>query len=245
MNKHGSGVLASLRRIKWFAQKYASRLTEFLASPTYVRLEQSIAEMESNGSAQHGSVKQSLAATVSKKELRDKLRLQQMASISAIARAKLAGIPAPKMAEFDVPNSMATDVTLLAAGRAMLAAAAEYKQVFLDEKLPPDFLDQLGADIDALQSTIVSRDGDRLERRRATLGIVGQVHLARQLIAMAAGFMAKEFAREPHIFGEFKLAAKIGKPSVHRSASTDPPAPPGTPAGTLADSGSAPSPLPA
>ncbi len=217
MQHHEGEVVGSLRRAKWFLVEHTGALGPFAESPASARLDELIRDMESNHSVQHGTVKESKAATVSKAELRRALRLEHMQPISAIARSRLAGIDTPKMAKFSVPNTSASDVALLAAGRAMSSAAAEYTQVFVDEKLPADFLEQLDAAVVALQDTIVARDGDKLQRRRATLGLRGQLLLARELFNILTGFVRKSFAKQPEVIGEWLTAIRIpAKTSVRR-----------------------------
>lgn len=219
-------ILAVLRRAKWFLEQHAAGLGALAEAPALTRLDDLIRALETNGAVQHGSVTESHAATETKYERRQQLRLQHMAPISAVARAKLAGIPAPKMAKFNVPTSDASDVTLLFAGRAMHTAAKEYEQVFKDEKLGEDVLDQLSASIDALQETIVSRDGDKLLRRRATLGNAGLMQLARQVLDMLTGIVMRAFLAQPDIIGQWKTAIRIGgKPGGSRKQPVPTPVP--------------------
>lgn len=235
MNQKGAAKLAAARRVNYFIEKYRAKLGAFLESPMVARLKALILEMQGNGAAQHGSVKQHIAATVSRGEKRYNLRVHHMLAISRVAGAKLTGISAQKMAEFNTPDSGVGDVALLAAARAMSLAAKQYEQVFLDEKLAEDFLAQLDQAAADLQDTLVGRDGDRMERRRAKIGIERQCRLVSETTGMMGAFMLRKFAGEPGIIGEWELATRIGQPRSHRR----------TPESTVDAAPGAPTPAPA
>ena len=63
-----------------------------------------------------------------------------------------------------MPHIRTNDADLLGAARALRKAAAVKPVAFVKLGLTMRFLDKLDAAIDALQDTIVARDGELLER---------------------------------------------------------------------------------
>src|SRR6266571_4073195 len=79
-----------------------------------------------------------------------------MHPIAAIARANLAGTP--QITKLKLGPKRLDDVLLVAAANGMAQAAALYTQVFLDHKLPPDFIAELQAASDAVQRAVATRN---------------------------------------------------------------------------------------
>lgn len=230
------GMLESLLSVQWFLDNHPEVLGPVSGASTRTALDDVVRDLEGNGTAQHGAHRRAKSATPFRKELRETLRVEHMQPIAAIARAKLLGSSATLMQKFELPDKQTPDAVLITAARAMSRAAAEYKRIFLDEKLPPDFLPQLNAAANALQKALVERNGSRLERKRATTGLEAQLFKAREVIRVLNGLVVKQIARTPDLLAEWKMAKRIRrKPGVPRGSGTASAAEPAQPAAAAPD----------
>ena len=170
-------------------------------------------------SQQVRSAKAAEAVTARTHERRHAHREREMLAITAIGNAPLTVPELKHMRSFRVPHILTNDAELLGAARALRKAAAVQPAAFVKVGgLPPRFLDELDAAIDALQDTIIARQGELLEHRRHTLAVVGLIVQGREVLRMLTSFVNKKFLRtRPDLVGEWKTAIRISeKPGPSR-----------------------------
>lgn len=225
MNRKYGNKLTSFQNVLGLVTKYATELGDFVTSTSVLGLKDVVEALMDEGRAQVGAKRQAKSQTVSKDDLRANLRAQ-MAPFTAAGQARLADLPLPKMAKFNMPDASVNDVTLIASARALHALALEYPVVFSKEKLAADAPADLSAATDSFQEAILSRDSQRLEGRRATLGISELVRQGLKHLTVIERVFARVFARKPQVVGEIRSAVRV--PRSGKKKVGDNPVDPGT-----------------
>ena len=218
MQYRQGATLAAYRRGQDYFTRYAELLGRFADSPARRRLDRVVKRLETAFAQQVRSAKAAEGLTERKHDLRQALRDGQMRLITAIGRADLA--PELKhMREFRVPRIRTDDAELLSAARALRHAAAAQPAAFVKiGGLRRTFLNDFDAAIDALQDTIVAREGQLLEHRRHCLAAVGLILQGREVLRMLTSFVNMKFhGTRPDLVGEWKMAIRISeKPGPSR-----------------------------
>ena len=114
-----------------------------------------------------------------------------------------------------LPRANVGTQRLLAAAEAMAGAAVKYKQVFLDEQLPQDFIEQLLAAADAVRKAAVEREFGRLKHEYALTPLrvrsIERVELHVDLVMLARLSQALSRARSPSTKGSLQGSAASGQ----------------------------------
>lgn len=232
MDNYQKRVVAALRRGKWFLQKYLQLIGEAEVGTAITELGEAITGIVTDTTEKVESHKLSLSGTVSKFDLRRRL-LDEVTPVSVLALGRLVGVPEVKLARFDVPSPHASDVALIAGARAMATAARQYSPQFEARGRPADFVERILGAADDLENKIVERDGDRVNRRRAVLGINVKLEKARIQLRYLSSVVVGKLRAYPDLVGAWRQAIRIGgypAPVPEEEVSTDSPA---TPAGPV------------
>ena len=235
MDNYQKRVVAAMRRGKWFLQKYVQLIGEAEVGPAITQLDEAITGIASDTTEKVESHKLSLSGTVSKYDLRRRL-LDAMAPVSVLALSKLVGTPEVKLAKFDIPSPHAPDVVLIAGGRAMATAAAKYRELFVALGRPADFVEVILGAADDLENKIVERDGERINRRRAVLGIDVKLAKARTMLRYLSSIVVGNLRAHPDLVGAWRQAIRIGghsAPVPEEQGTTDSATPPSEPTGPV------------
>jgi hypothetical protein len=160
--------LETLQAVQQFMDTNAAALGAVNQSRARATLDGIVTRLKGQRAVQHGAREQAVSRTDHLGELRDALRIEHMQPIATIAASKLAATP--DIAKLRLPRGNVSTMRLVAAGEAMAAAAEQYKQVFLDEQLPQDFVEQLRAAAATVEQALVARTGSRAEQVQATEG---------------------------------------------------------------------------
>ena len=220
--------LETLQRIQWFMDHNQSALGAVNQSRSRAALDALVPVLEAHAKAQHTAEVEAQSRTEIKSQLRNDLRVHHMQQIAAIARSQLAGVAsAPLMAKLQYPPRHLDDKGLVSAGQSMAEAALQYKQVFLDEKLPSDFLEQLQAATEAVRSATADRDGSQLNLRAATQGVTVQLQQASHVTRVLHTLVLKRLKGNAELLSAWQMAKRHrAKPGMARTpATTGRPAP--------------------
>jgi hypothetical protein len=209
MDNYQKRVVAAMRRGKWFLQKYLQLIGEAEVKPAIKQLEEGIAGILADTTEKVESNKLSLSGTVTKLDLRRRL-LDAMTPVSVLALGRLVGDPDVKLARFDVPSPHASDVALIAGARAMAASAAKYREKFTALGRPANFVEAIIGAADDLENKIVERDGNRVNRRRAVLGIDVKLARARTMLRYLSSIVMGKLRAQPDLVGAWRQAIRIG-----------------------------------
>ena len=218
MQYRQGATLAAYRRGQDYYTRYAELLGAYADSPARRRLDRVVRNLETAFAGQVRTAKAAEGLTERKHELREALRDRQMRLITAIGNADFTA-ELKHMRAFRVPRIRTNDADLLGAARALRKAAAAQPEVFVKTGLlRRTFLNEFDAAIDALQDTIIAREGELLEHRRHCLAVVGLIVQGREVLNMLTSFvLAKFLSSRPDLVGEWKTAIRISeKPGPSR-----------------------------
>jgi len=205
----------ALNRVQWFLGEHSAAVGVVNQSKTRLALDDLVKELAARAADQHAAEVAATSRTDRKDELREELRLHHMQPISEIARAKLAGTP--DITKLRLPARRTDDAALVAAGDAMAQIAVQYRQVFLDEQLPQDFVEQLQAATDAVRNAVIQRDGARNQVRVATAAMEHRLTVGLSLVRILNGLVVKQLRAKPELHEGWKQAKHPkAKPGVPR-----------------------------
>src|SRR5258708_1936818 len=217
MNVSQKAELDALHRIQVFFTQNAAVLGAVPEAPPKPALDHAVTALEAKAGDQHAAQVYAASQTAEKQALRDDLLVHHMHPIAAIARASLAGTP--QISKFRMPSKAVDDVRLVAAVVAMAQAAALYTQVFLDHKLPQDFIAQLQVASDAVQKAIATRNAATQTLKASTQSVVDGVTNARNAVKVLSPLVVKQLKGRTDLLAAWQQAKRIQtKPGVPRKS---------------------------
>ena len=235
MTNRQKAELDALHRMQVFVHQNSDALGTVTQAPSRTALDAAVTALEAQAGTQSAAQVYATSQTTQKLSAREDLRLHHMAPIAAIARISLAGTP--QIVHLRTPRKNIDDVRLVAAADGMADAAALYAQVFIDHKLPPDFIDQLKAASAAVQTTVATRNKALQQVKAATQGVKDDTTNARNVVRVLSALVVKQLKGRTDLLAAWQMAKQINaKPGVPRKKKAVPtPAPPSTPAATPAE----------
>jgi hypothetical protein len=220
-------LLQSLRSVKEFLNENAARLGDVVTSGARVKLDQTIAALESHVAEQVGSVLAARGATERRRVLMTELVRDHMAPIARIAQADLPHIP--EIEAFRLPRNNLSTERLAAAAHGMAQQAAPYADHFVKAGLPLDFIERLTAAADAMVQAVNDRAQSRGRRSGATKGLKATLTTARKLVQVMDAMVTSKLAGDPALLASWKQVKRVRRVAV-RSQMPQPTAPaPGAP----------------
>jgi hypothetical protein len=179
--------LQAFRRIEaWFVEHpqvlAASGSSAVALSKQLDALKQLIARMSTWASQQVYQNGQATLAAKDEAQQRHEVRLLHLTAIVRVA-AGLRG-KVPGMGVFKLPDRSLSSDALVHAADAIGTTAAVYKDVFVEQGLPADFLDQLDAATTALGASVDARGVARSRVAGASNGLASDLVLGRQIVTM-------------------------------------------------------------
>jgi hypothetical protein len=210
MDKPQTARLTALRRIQRFLDDNPAAAGAVNQSRSRRALDAVVRAVEAHAVAQHSANVAAQSKTEIKSELRRDLRVHHMLAIATIARAKLNGVAdTPLMTKFTYPKRDVDDTALIAAGEAMAGAAGSYRQLFIDEQLPGNFIEQLQAATEAVQAAAVDRDSSQLRGRAATAGLAMQLVRAKEIVRVLNALVIKQLKGRDALLAVWKSAKRV------------------------------------
>jgi hypothetical protein len=203
-------MLVVLMSAEEFMDKHAETLPSVNAAAARRMLRDVLRDLGDNGAAQFGAHARAMSGTQLRDELRERLRLEEMQPVVAIARAKLLGASTENMQKFALPVKAAKDLDLLTAARAMREAAFEYRAVF-EEELGNDFLARFDDAVTACENALAERNGSQLERIRATAGLAATRRKARELLGVLNALVVREARGRREVIAEWEMLRRVPK----------------------------------
>jgi hypothetical protein len=163
-------VLSALKRVQLFLDEYAAVLAAIVdLTAARKRLDAVVASFTGHAYDQDASDRGAKGETAKQRQLRMKLRSQQMEPIALIARKNLR--TTPEFAALQMPKPTVSGEASIASAKAMADAAAIHKDTFIEHGLPSTFLDDFKAAITKLDSSISDREQNYNRRLSATKGL--------------------------------------------------------------------------
>jgi hypothetical protein len=180
-----------------------------------------MAQQATDQTNQQGQTK---LASKDEASLKTDLRSLHMRAILRVARALKGKVPG--MGAFKMPTPNTTSEALVRAGAALQAAAAPYKDVFVQRGLPHDFLDQLAASAAALKASIDARGVAKSKSTGATQGLASDLADGRSIVALIDASLSHALKSDPAALASWHSAKRLAvKPvSLGSPSGSTPPA---------------------
>jgi hypothetical protein len=165
-----NAVLAALKRVQLFLDDNAAVLAAIVdLTAARKRLDAVVASFTNHAYDQDASNRGAKGETAKQRQLRVKLRGQQMEPIALIARKNLR--TTPEFAALQTPKPTVNGEAFIASANAMADAATIHKDTFTEHGLPSTFLDDFKAGITNLDTSIRDREQNYNRRLSATKGL--------------------------------------------------------------------------
>jgi hypothetical protein len=212
----------SLLRVQRCLDDFDEFLGDVNRSPARSALDRLAGEVTQLAGYQRLAPTEVQSRAVQREDLREALRLEQMRPIAAIARLRLAD--SPLIIRLQVPRKNVDDATLIAAGDGMAKAAAQYRDVFIAQHLPADFVEQLEAAVNALRKSVEDREGTRVQRRYTTRAILACLSEASHMVRILDGLVMRQIRKDPALLAGWTTAVRHrGRPGGAGTASVPQP----------------------
>ena len=199
--------LSALGRMQSFLNEQTTALGDVNRSVSRLALDDVVADLESRDVAQGSAITQAESLTKLKHERRTELRRLHMRPIAVIARSTLAHTPL--ITKLRVPVNMASDSSLIAAGHGMADAAEQYREAFVREQLPADFIDQLRAAADAVREVAVRRDQFQVEVTQATRGVADALWRASNVVKVLDALVVRQLQGRADLLAGWRRAKRV------------------------------------
>jgi hypothetical protein len=147
--------------------------------------------------------------TEKQRQLRLKLRNEQMSPIAAIAKHYFSTVPEFK--ELQMPPRSARGGAFIADASAMSHAASTYKTEPLARGLPADFLEQFQASLTTCEGSVLNREQTRSQRKGATKGLGLEVKEGRNVLKVLDASVRRALSENGALLGTtLPLCASLG-----------------------------------
>lgn len=216
--------LQAFRRVEaWFVEhpnvipasgSSATALTSQVAA-----LQTVVDRMTVQATEQTTQASQATLAAKDEQTLRSDVRSLHVKAIVKVAGALRGKVPG--MGVFKSPRPGLRSEALIHAAEAIQTTAGVYKDVFVEHGLPADFLDQLQTATAALKSSVDARGVALSKRTGASTGLVSDLALGRQILAMIDASLAHALKSDPATLASWHQARRLTvKGAVARNGGT-------------------------
>jgi hypothetical protein len=196
------------------------------APVTYAEQEQVlddvVAQLGSHSTSQASGGHLSQAEIKRQQKLIEKLRVDHLRPIVAIARANVENHPGIEKA-LRMPAGGLGVIRLLAEAEAIRTAAALYPPVFVKDGRPENFLDQLSVAIDAVRNSTLDKGTLVGRKAGAKAGIAQELRRGRKALTVLDSIVQSAFAGNDVVLREWEVAKKLRATAVVGSAATPQP----------------------
>src|SRR5690349_5691245 len=207
------------------------RLSEVLTSFSTHALDQDIGDRGAKGE------------TAKQRQLRGKLRVEQMQPIATIARRNLRSVP--EFRALQMPKQSVRGQAFNVSARGMADAATIHKDALVAHGLPSTFLDDLKAGVGKLETSMSEREKSRAQRVGATKGLAVEEKNGLTVLSVIDALVKKAVGEDNDAllrkWQSIRLVRSRTGPTSAPAATTQPqPAPATTPSTPAAVAGPAP-----
>lgn len=215
------------------------------------RLDDVVASFTTHAFDQDAGSRAAKGETAKQRQIRVKLRREQMRPIAVVAKHNLQS--APEFVALQMPKRSLKGQAFVSSAKGMLDAATAHKDTLLANGLLSTFLDDFQAGLTKLESSISDRTTGTRRRVGATTGLSVEERNGRAVLNVLDAIVEQALAGNEPALSAWKSARHIRRrpgagntaPATSTSTSTTPaPAPATTPAGVSAVASSAATPIP-
>jgi len=240
MRSRQNAVLDALQRAQRFLDESDTSLTGVDFTAGRKRLDDVVTSFSTHAFDQDVGDRGAKGETAKQRQLRLKLRGEQMEPIAVVARHNLRSVPEFK--SLQMPKQAVRGQAFIASARGMADAATIHKDTLVAHGLPSTFLDDLKGDIAKLEASHSDREKSRTQRVGATKGLNVEEKNGRTVLSVLDALVKKALGGVND-----SLLRKWQSVSLIRRSTASPNTAPATtvsPTGTTASAPTAPTPLP-
>jgi hypothetical protein len=216
-------VLNALVRAQQFLDAHADALSGVNTSARK-QLDDVVKQLSDYSVTQDSASRGSRGETARQHALRVALRRSYMRPVSKLAQLKLRTVP--EFAALTLPPTTTPPQRLVATAYAMADAAGVHAQVFVDNGLPPTFVDDLRAAAAAVSTSIAGRGQLQGRRAGATVGLLEEEKRGRIILQVLDALILAHLAGNLPVIAEWTSAKMVRQKAGSASgSSTTAPAP--------------------
>ena len=198
-----------LRRVQRFLDEFAAKLGTVNATAARQELDELVAAMGDNESAQAISTLNAKSETAEQVVLRHDLVKHHMRPVARIAAAHLREVPGFEALR---PTRKGVKVAVLIQdATAMAEAARAYQQVFVKNGRPENFVDALLAAAAAVRASIDARTSSITTRAGARSGLKATASRAHVVLKLLDALLESALEDDPQTLAAWRSAKRIGK----------------------------------
>ena len=227
MRSRQNAVQAALLRAQRFITENAAQLTSVVdLSAARKRLDDIVASFASHAVDQDANNRSAKGETEKQKQLRLKLRTEQMGPIAEIARRNLRSTPEFKALQ--MPKQSAVGNAFVASAQAMINASSIHKDTLIERGLSPDFLDLFQTSLTKLQASVSDRDKNRNQRKGATKGLAFEEQEGKSVLKVLDSLMSRAASGNDALLSTWQGARRIRQRAVTTATPSTPTSSTGT-----------------
>lgn len=211
MRTRQDGVLAALQRAKPFVDDNYNLLSSTVDfTGARKRLDDIVVSFAAYAVDQNANERRVRGEVLKQRQLRDKLRTDQMQPIAEIARRNLRTVPEFKALQ--MPRQTSTGPAFLASVKGMADAAAIHKATLIERGLPADFLDQFQTALTKLEVSMSDRQKSRTQQMGATRALIAEEREGRSLLKVLDALVRRALQGNEALLGTWEAARAIRQP---------------------------------
>lgn len=207
MQSTHTAVLNTLTRVQRFLDTNGPTLGSINQSGYRAILDDVVTTLSAHAVTQTTTKRMSAAVVAKERVLRNALKLNHMRPIVAVAAAQLRQVP--EFLALKMPPITSTSRALVAWSGAMSNAASAYTKTFVDAGLPADFLAQLQAASDALNTALTARGATKAAQRGASAGLDAEASRGRQAVKVLDSLVEPLIAGNVSLLSQWKSAKRF------------------------------------
>jgi hypothetical protein len=213
----------SLVSVHRFIETHAVELRTVFESGAYHRLGEVLANLRDYALNQTGGSYALRGATLKNDALRAELENLHMRPI-----ARVAAILAMEHTEIEplrMPSTARSTEILIAEARGMADMASKWKDAFVREGLPADFLERLQTLVEEMSESRSGRKVRWASRGGATIGIRRELATGRKLVRALDSFVLMAAGHNETLMAEWKAVKRVARPVATKRAALSAPPP--------------------
>ena len=209
MNTHQSYVLASVRNAAAFLDEHADLFASRIKPAFRTRLTTTLATLSATVAEQQGLTRKVKGNAEDRAALRTVLVNEHMAPIARVARLELPNTPS--IGQFGMPSARLSTEKLAAAASGMAEASLAFRDIFVAQALPEDFITQLKEARDAMLGASRQRAAHASARKGATTGLRAQLTEARAIVHAMDALVRPVIKGDAALLASWKSISRVQK----------------------------------
>ena len=244
-----NAVFDALQRTQRYFDENGVLFTSIDLAVARKRLDDVIASFTTHAFDQDAGSRSAKGETAKQRQLRVKLRREQMRPIAVVAKRNLQSTP--EFISLQLPKPTLKGQAFVASASGMVDAATIHKDALLANGLPSTFLDDFKAGLTKLESSLGDRNTSRRRRIAATTGLTVEERNGRAVLSVLDAIVEQALVGNEPALSAWKAARHIRRRTGAAStapatstSTTSTPAAVSTPAGVSAVDSPTATPLP-